>query len=58
MTAPARSHGQKSIRASLKPRDLMGERPVRPTAWQARVVTLFPEAFPRCPGPQPDRNGP
>lgn len=46
MTERTRSHGQKSIRASLKPRDLMGETAPRPTAWQASVVTLFPEAFP------------
>ncbi len=46
MSAPTRSHGQKSIRAALQPRDLMDEAPVRPTAWQADVVTLFPEAFP------------
>lgn len=41
---PARSHGTKSIRATTAPRDLMAE-PAR-AAWQARVVTLFPEAFP------------
>ncbi|CTQ48144.1 tRNA (guanosine(37)-N1)-methyltransferase TrmD [Jannaschia donghaensis] len=46
MSTPTRSHGQKSIRASAQPRDLMGEVNVRPDAWQASVVTLFPEAFP------------
>ncbi|SDZ43773.1 tRNA (Guanine37-N(1)-) methyltransferase [Jannaschia faecimaris] len=46
MSAPTRSHGQKSIRASLQPRDLMDEAQVSPTSWQANVVTLFPEAFP------------
>lgn len=46
MAAPTRSHGQKSIRASAQPRDLMGSPPVKPTAWQANVVTLFPDAFP------------
>jgi len=40
----SRSHGAKSIRASATPRDLMAE-PAR-TAWQARIVTLFPDAFP------------
>ena len=42
---PARSHGRLSIRASARPRDLMAET-ARPGAWTARVVTLFPEAFP------------
>ncbi|WP_308917698.1 tRNA (guanosine(37)-N1)-methyltransferase TrmD [Jannaschia sp. LMIT008] len=44
MSGPARSHGTRSIRASTTPRDLLDE-PAR-TAWQARVVTLFPDAFP------------
>ncbi|MEM9796769.1 MAG: tRNA (guanosine(37)-N1)-methyltransferase TrmD [Pseudomonadota bacterium] len=45
MSTPPRSHGTKSIRASARPRDLMAEQsPVG--AWRARVVTLFPEAFP------------
>jgi tRNA (guanine37-N1)-methyltransferase len=46
MSAPPKSPGQKSIRASVQPRDLMGAPPVKPTAWQANVVTLFPESFP------------
>ncbi|WP_179378318.1 tRNA (guanosine(37)-N1)-methyltransferase TrmD [Jannaschia marina] len=46
MAPPNRSHGQKSIRATLQPRDLMAETPVRARAWWARVVTLFPETFP------------
>lgn len=46
MSAPTRSHGQKSIRATLQPRDLMGETHVAPRAWRANIVTLFPEAFP------------
>ena len=41
----ARSHGRLSIRASAQPRDLMEER-TRPGVWTARVITLFPEAFP------------
>ncbi|KIT14594.1 tRNA (guanosine(37)-N1)-methyltransferase TrmD [Jannaschia aquimarina] len=44
MTTPARSHGTKSIRPTARPRDLMEDAPG--SAWQARVVTLFPEAFP------------
>ncbi|WP_136442415.1 tRNA (guanosine(37)-N1)-methyltransferase TrmD [Pacificoceanicola onchidii] len=40
-----RSHGRKTIRPSLKPRDLMaGEDLAR--AWRAQVITLFPDAFP------------
>ncbi|UWQ22216.1 tRNA (guanosine(37)-N1)-methyltransferase TrmD [Jannaschia sp. W003] len=42
--APARSHGLKSARPSAAPRDLMEEVPER--GWSARVVTLFPDAFP------------
>ncbi|MFA5538419.1 MAG: tRNA (guanosine(37)-N1)-methyltransferase TrmD [Gemmobacter sp.] len=43
---PAKSHGRLSISASLSPRDLMAERPRLRGAWCAKVVTLFPEAFP------------
>lgn len=43
---PRRSHGRVSIRASLKPRDLMEGPPRIREAFEARVVTLFPEAFP------------
>jgi len=46
MTAPARSHGRKSIRATARPSDLMGEQPDLVGAWTARVITLFPEVFP------------
>jgi tRNA (guanine37-N1)-methyltransferase len=43
---PLKSHGRISMSASLRPRDLMAEpRPVR-GAWRARVITLFPDAFP------------
>ena len=42
----ARSHGRLSIRASLIPRDLMSETPNLVGAWRARIITLFPEAFP------------
>ncbi|WGH80007.1 tRNA (guanosine(37)-N1)-methyltransferase TrmD [Jannaschia ovalis] len=45
MTDTPRSQGIKSIRLSAQPRDLMAET-ARPGAWAARVVTLFPEAFP------------
>ena len=44
--AQPKSHGRLSIRASLKPRELMqGPPPVR-GAFRAKVITLFPEAFP------------
>lgn len=43
---PPKSHGRLSIRASLQPRDLMDEQPRLKGAWEARIVTLFPDAFP------------
>ena len=44
--APQKSHGRLSARPSARPRDLMAETPARPGAWEARVITLLPEAFP------------
>ena len=45
-TPKPRSHGRLSARASVQPRDLMaGVAPLK-GAWTARVITLFPEAFP------------
>ena len=41
-----KSHGRLSISASLKPRDLMDDSRHVKGAWAARVITLFPEAFP------------
>lgn len=46
MTRPPLSHGRLSIRESHTPRDLMSEPPRQKNAWTARVITLFPEAFP------------
>ncbi|MBS0125822.1 tRNA (guanosine(37)-N1)-methyltransferase TrmD [Thetidibacter halocola] len=46
MTDTPRSHGRKTIRPSLQPRDLMSEEVHLVRAWQAQVITLFPEAFP------------
>ncbi len=46
MPSPTRSHGRLSIRESHTPRDLMAEPPRQKDAWTARVITLFPEAFP------------
>ncbi|MGR3434334.1 MAG: tRNA (guanosine(37)-N1)-methyltransferase TrmD [Shimia sp.] len=40
-----KSHGRKSIAATLRPRALM-ERETLAHVWAARVVTLFPETFP------------
>lgn len=44
--AKLKSHGRLSIRASAVPRDLMAEAPHVRGAFEARVITLFPEAFP------------
>lgn len=44
MSQPPRSHGRLSARPSPVPRDLMAERPT--AQWTARIITLFPEAFP------------
>ena len=41
-----KSHGRLQIRASLKPRDLMEEPRLVKGAFTARVITLFPDAFP------------
>tara|TARA_R110002096_G_scaffold417701_1_gene621437 strand:- start:680 stop:1504 length:825 start_codon:yes stop_codon:yes gene_type:complete len=41
----SRSHGRLKISASLKPRDLMADVRVA-GAWRAKIITLFPEAFP------------
>lgn len=46
MTAPNKSHGRLSIRASTEPRELLSPNPRQASAWQARVITLFPDAFP------------
>jgi tRNA (guanine37-N1)-methyltransferase len=43
---PPKSHGRLSISASPKPRDLMEEPRLVKGAWVAKVITLFPEAFP------------
>lgn len=41
-----KSHGRLSISASLKPRELMTGTPRLKGAWTAKIITLFPEAFP------------
>ena len=45
-STPLKSHGRLAIRASVKPRDLMEEPRLVKGAWVAKVITLFPEAFP------------
>ena len=44
--SPSRSLGRKTIRPSLKPRELMTGTPDLKGVWKARVITLFPTAFP------------
>ncbi len=46
MTDKPKSHGRLSVRPTLKPRPLIEDRPELAGAWKARVITLFPEAFP------------
>ncbi|NOD99369.1 tRNA (guanosine(37)-N1)-methyltransferase TrmD [Ruegeria sp. HKCCD6228] len=43
---PSRSHGRKAIRPSLKPRELMTPSPDLHGVWKAKIITLFPSAFP------------
>lgn len=43
---PSKSHGRKAIRPTLQPRALIEDTPDLVGAWQARVLTLFPGAFP------------
>ncbi|MGI1662441.1 tRNA (guanosine(37)-N1)-methyltransferase TrmD [Palleronia sp. KMU-117] len=43
---PVKSHGRLAIGASARPRELMTDTPVIAGAWEARVITLFPEVFP------------
>ncbi|WP_333815219.1 tRNA (guanosine(37)-N1)-methyltransferase TrmD [Tabrizicola sp.] len=44
--AKPKSHGRLQVRASLKPRDLMEEPRLVKGAFHAKVITLFPDAFP------------
>lgn len=43
---PTKSHGRKSIAATLKPRELMTDTPELAGVWTAKVITLLPQAFP------------
>lgn len=42
----SKSIGRKSIRPTLKPRELMTDTPDLANAWKAQVITLVPQAFP------------
>lgn len=46
MSDVPKSHGRLSIRPTLQPRDLMEEPRLVKGAWVAKVITLFPDAFP------------
>ncbi|PQO24783.1 tRNA (guanosine(37)-N1)-methyltransferase TrmD [Rhodobacteraceae bacterium WD3A24] len=46
MSDRPKSHGRLSIRPAARPRDLLEDQPALANAWCARVITLFPEAFP------------
>lgn len=46
MSDTPKSHGRLSIQASLQPRDLLEEPRVVKGAFRAKIITLFPEAFP------------
>jgi len=46
MSDKPKSHGRLKIAPTLTPRALMDERPRLASAWEARVITLFPAAFP------------
>jgi len=41
-----RAIGRKTIRPTLKPRELMTDTPELAGAWRAQILTLFPQAFP------------
>ncbi|MEY8841732.1 tRNA (guanosine(37)-N1)-methyltransferase TrmD, partial [Cribrihabitans sp. XS_ASV171] len=43
---PARSHARKAIRPVLKPRELITSTPDLHGVWKAKIITLFPSAFP------------
>lgn len=41
-----KSHGRLAVRETLRPRELMTNTPDLVGVWKAKVITLFPEAFP------------
>ncbi|WP_342076547.1 tRNA (guanosine(37)-N1)-methyltransferase TrmD [Yoonia sp. SS1-5] len=46
MAQTPKSAGRKSIRPTLKPRELMTDTPDLAGLWTAQIITLFPQAFP------------
>jgi len=46
MNNAPKSHGRLSISATAEPRELMTDRPDLDQAWKAKIITLFPDAFP------------
>ncbi|MGB0968886.1 MAG: tRNA (guanosine(37)-N1)-methyltransferase TrmD, partial [Halocynthiibacter sp.] len=44
--SPKKSHGRLAISATVQPRELIQPRPDLEHAWTAKIVTLFPDAFP------------
>ncbi len=46
MPKPTKSHGRKSIAASRKPTSLMDGPADLAGVWKAKIITLFPDAFP------------
>lgn len=41
-----KSHGRLAVRETLRPRELMTNTPDVVGVWKAKIITLFPEAFP------------
>ena len=46
MTKPPRSAGRIAVQATVKPRELMTDTPDIAGIWTAKIITLFPQAFP------------
>ena len=46
MTKPPRSAGRSAVQATVKPRELMTDTPDIAGIWTAKIITLFPQAFP------------
>ncbi|SMP27234.1 tRNA (guanosine(37)-N1)-methyltransferase TrmD [Shimia sagamensis] len=46
MSDKSKSHGRLSISTSFKPRELVTHNPRLAGVWTARIITLFPDAFP------------
>jgi len=46
LTDTPKSHGRKSISATAKPRELVTDRPDLAGTWKAKIITLYPDAFP------------